>query len=100
MDWVEAAQINTYTLDSAGHYEIKFARRLGLKSSDGAYPVFVIRYTGQDAGVSQGGILHEKIENNYWALHMGTRMGWFGKLMTFIGGLIATSLPVTGFFIW
>jgi len=98
--WAEAAQVNTYTLDSSGHYAIKFARRIGLKSSDGAYPVFVDRYTGQQAGVSRAGILHEKVENTYWALHMGTWMGWFGKLMTFIGGLIATSLPITGFFIW
>ncbi|WP_373285061.1 hypothetical protein [Parapedobacter defluvii] len=27
-------------------------------------------------------------------------MGQWGKFFTFVGGLIATSLPITGFYIW
>ncbi|WP_316792153.1 PepSY-associated TM helix domain-containing protein [Pedobacter frigoris] len=33
-------------------------------------------------------------------LHTGSVFGLFGKLMTFLAGLIAAGLPVTGFIIW
>lgn len=36
----------------------------------------------------------------YWTLHMGNWIGLLGKNVTFLGGLIASILPVTGFFIW
>ncbi len=100
LPWTQVAQVRTSKMDSSGYYAMSFAKRVGLKSTDGNHPVFFDRYTGQELNVPEGGILHEKIENAYWALHMGTWMGWFGKLMTFLGGLIATSLPITGFYIW
>lgn len=95
-----AAQVSTYRLDSSGYYAINFARMVGLKSSDGANHVFADRYSGKTLDVAKAGLMHEKVENVYWSLHMGTWLGPFGKLCTFIGGLIATSLPVTGFYIW
>lgn len=96
----QAAQVATFKLDSAGYYGIKFSRMVGLKSSDGADFVFVDRFSGKEIKPPKAGLMHEKVENIYWSLHMGTWMGWFGKLVTFIGGLIATSLPITGFYIW
>jgi uncharacterized iron-regulated membrane protein len=33
-------------------------------------------------------------------LHTGTALGLFGKILVFLGGLIAAGLPVTGFLIW
>lgn len=96
----EAAQVSTFRMDSSGYYAINFAKRIGLKSAEDSQPVFIDKYTGKDASVDNSALLHEKIENTYWALHMGTWMGWFGKLITFTGGLIATSLPITGFYIW
>lgn len=98
--WAQAALISTFKMDSAGHYLIIMTRKVGLKSQDGNYPIFANRYTGEVLQVPAGAVLHETIENTYWALHMGTWMGWFGKLITFTGGLIATSLPITGFYIW
>lgn len=95
-----AAQIATYKLDSSGYYAVNFARMVGLKSSDEANHLFFDRYSGRELKVAKAGLLHEKVENMYWALHMGTWMGQLGKFCTFIGGLIATSLPVTGFYIW
>lgn len=96
----QAAQVATFKMDSSGYYGIKFSRMVGLKSSDGADFVFVDRFSGKEINPPKAGLMHEKVENIYWSLHMGTWMGWFGKLVTFIGGLIATSLPITGFYIW
>ncbi|PWG79924.1 PepSY-associated TM helix domain-containing protein [Pararcticibacter amylolyticus] len=98
--WAQEARVSTYTLDSAGYYMFSLTRMAGLKSQDGNFPVFADRYTGATLNIPEGAILHENIENTYWSLHMGTWMGWFGKLVTFTGGLIATSLPITGFYIW
>lgn len=100
LPWASVVQISSFKMDSSGYYGLAFARHIGLKSRDGDHPVFFDKYSGEKLNVSEGAILHEKIENVYWALHMGTWMGWFGKLITFTGGLIATSLPVTGFYIW
>lgn len=44
--------------------------------------------------------MHEVVENAYWSLHMGTWLGPIGKAATFVGGLVSTSLPITGFLIW
>ncbi len=96
----QAAQVATFKMDSSGYYAINFARMIGLKSSDKANHVFVDRYSGETLHVAKSALMHEKVENLYWALHMGTWMGQFGKLCTFIGGLISTTLPVTGFYIW
>lgn len=42
----------------------------------------------------------EKIARQIKAIHMGTIYGTFSKWLYFISCLIATSLPVTGIFIW
>ncbi len=95
-----AAQILTYRLDSAGYYMVNAAKKIGLKSADGPEYAYFNRFTGQQITVPKSSILHEEIENTYWALHMGTWMGQVGKFFTFTGGLISTSLPITGFLIW
>ncbi|TZF85755.1 PepSY domain-containing protein (plasmid) [Pedobacter sp. BS3] len=100
LPWAEAAQVATFKMDSSGYYSMAFAKRVGLKSRDGNYPAFFDKYTGNEINLPHKAVLHENIENTYWALHMGTWMGWLGKLVTFTGGLIATSLPITGFCIW
>ena len=42
----------------------------------------------------------EKVSKQIKALHLGTVYGLFSKIIYFIACLIATSLPVTGIFIW
>ncbi|HLV46174.1 MAG TPA: PepSY-associated TM helix domain-containing protein [Flavobacterium sp.] len=42
----------------------------------------------------------EKIAKQIKAIHMGTIYGTFSKWLYFIACLIATSLPITGIFIW
>lgn len=39
------------------------------------------------------------LEANY-DIHVGAILGLPGKILTFLGGLVAASLPVTGFLIW
>ena len=94
------AQISTSNLDSSGFYRIAVANKIELKSADSPEYAFINRYTGKEITETAGGVLHEKIENVYWTFHMGTWLGPIGKLVTFLGGIICTSLPVTGFLIW
>lgn len=42
----------------------------------------------------------EKVSKQIKALHLGTLYGLFSKIIYFIACLIATSLPITGIFIW
>ncbi len=44
--------------------------------------------------------LGEKISKQIKGLHLGTTYGMFSKIIYFITCLIATSLPITGIFIW
>lgn len=44
--------------------------------------------------------LGEKISKQIKGLHLGTTYGMFSKIIYFITCLIATTLPVTGIFIW
>ncbi|QNL51676.1 PepSY domain-containing protein [Olivibacter sp. SDN3] len=94
------AQIATYKWDSMGYYHFSIAKSIGLKSADAPSFHFVDKYTGDDIDVPSEGMMHEKVENVYWSLHMGTWLGQTGKFLTFVGGLVSTSLPITGFFIW
>ncbi len=96
----DAIQVATYRMDSAGHYSINVAKRIGLKSCEDCQAQVIDRYTGRPIDIPRSGALHEAVENAYWTLHMGTWMGQVGKFVTFAGGLIATSLPMTGFLIW
>jgi len=94
------AQVLTYKLDSAGYYMVTLAKSIGLKSAEDADYFFIDRFSSKVINTPSDMIKHEEIENAYWNLHMGKWMGQFGKLLTFLGGLISTSLPITGFLIW
>lgn len=58
------------------------------------------RYSGEKLTVGKQYLQHEITENTVWQLHMGQWWGWIGKLSTFLAGVVATSLPITGFLIW
>lgn len=57
-------------------------------------------YNGSRIPIEESLLRHEKIEIFVWQLHMGQWWGQIGKLSTFLAGVIATSLPITGFLIW
>lgn len=74
--------------------------RVGLKSIEHASINVYDSYTGKEINVDKKFLQHEKTENVVWQLHMGQWWGQIGKLSTFLAGIIATSLPITGFLIW
>lgn len=96
----EEMQVSTYKLDSSGYYFLRVADRIGLKSAEDPTFKAFNRFSGEEIVIPETGLKHEKIENMIWVLHMGNWMGPIGKFVTFLGGLIATSLPITGFIIW
>lgn len=94
-----AVNIWVYQLDQLGAYAFGSGNP-GLKSIEHADFTVYDRYTGYKLDLPQGQLLHEKTENMVWQLHMGQWWGAFGKLTTFLAGIVATSLPITGFIIW
>ncbi|MFD2554507.1 PepSY-associated TM helix domain-containing protein [Sphingobacterium tabacisoli] len=93
------AAIWVYTLDEAGVYVFRLGVA-GLKSTESQELVVFDRYTGTTMAIPKPQYVHEKVENVIWQLHMGQWWGQFGKLSTFLAGVVATSLPITGFLIW
>lgn len=86
-------------LDKLGVYVINLGVA-GLKSTENFDFVAYDRYSGQQLTIEKPYTIHEKVENTIWQLHMGQWWGQFGKLSTFLAGVIGTSLPITGFLIW
>jgi len=93
-------QVYTYKLDASGCYILNAAKRIGLKSAQSNEFLVFNKYTGNEITLSPEVLQNENIKNMYWVLHMGNWMGLLGKIITFLGGLISTTLPVTGFYIW
>jgi uncharacterized iron-regulated membrane protein len=92
-------QIMTYLKD-AGYYYLKASERVALKSTIGQTFLVFDKRDGKEVRMPETVYRNETIENTIWMLHMGTWYGTLGKNITLIGGVIATSLPVTGFVIW
>jgi hypothetical protein len=85
--------------DSARVYNVVAAKFIGLKSIvDGKREIN--KYTGNEINYPKEVQMHEVIEHMNFDLHVGYWGGMFGKIFTFIVGIICTSLPVTGFLIW
>ncbi len=93
------AGIWVYSLDEVGAYVFQLGVS-GLKSTEKLDLAIFDRYTGAKLEVPRPYIVHEQVENTIWQLHMGQWWGQFGKLSTFLAGVVATSLPITGFLIW
>lgn len=71
-----------------------------LRSTENKIIHIIDRHTGKEIELDDSLIKHETTENVVWQLHMGQWWGWIGKLSSFLAGIIATSLPITGFLIW
>ncbi|MDV3778709.1 hypothetical protein CMU25_19190 [Elizabethkingia anophelis] len=74
--------------------------KVGLKSIEHASIDVYDIYTGKAIKIDPKYLQHEKTENIVWQLHLGQWWGQLGKLSTFLAGIVATSLPITGFLIW
>ncbi|MFT3902337.1 MAG: PepSY-associated TM helix domain-containing protein [Niabella sp.] len=74
--------------------------KVGLKSIEKADVTIYDRYTGEKFPLAPRFIKYKRADNHMWQLHMGQWWGQIGKLSTFLAGIVATSLPITGFLIW
>ncbi|MBL1222577.1 PepSY domain-containing protein [Chryseobacterium sp. L7] len=86
--------------DSATVYHVVAAKFIGLKSLDKGKSMETNKYTGEEIMYPKEVQMHEVIEHMNFDLHVGYWGGMFGKIFTFVIGIICTSLPVTGFLIW
>ncbi|MGY5355913.1 PepSY-associated TM helix domain-containing protein [Wenyingzhuangia sp. IMCC45467] len=88
-----------YKLDQLGAYAFNTGKP-GLKSVENLKTTVYDRYSGKEISFTKEQVTHEKVENYVWQLHMGQWWGQIGKIITFVVGIIATSLSITGFIIW
>jgi len=95
----DAINIWVYNMNKMGAYTFSSGKP-GLKSVENVDFTVYNRYTGNKIQIDRKAITHEKTKNVVWQLHMGQWWGQIGKLFTFITGIIATSLSITGFLIW
>lgn len=95
----ESVSIWAYNLAETGAF-VFTSGKSGLKSFENADITVYNKYTGEEIQLENKFVTHEKAGNTIWQLHMGQWWGWFGKLSTFLAGLIGSSLPITGFLIW
>ena len=86
--------------DSVTAYHIKTAEFIGLKSMYNGKEDVTNKYTGETIKMPRDIEMNEIVEHTNFDLHTGYWWGQFGKLFTFIVGIITTSLPITGFLIW
>lgn len=86
--------------DSATVYHVVAAQFIGLKSLVNGKSMETNKYTGKEIDYPEEVKMHEVIEHMNFDLHVGYWGGMFGKIFTFIIGIICTSLPITGFLIW
>lgn len=59
-----------------------------------------LQATGIYAGKFKQSSVADKINRMNYDIHVGAVLGLPGKIMAFLGSLIAASLPITGFYIW
>ncbi|RKD91054.1 PepSY-associated TM helix domain-containing protein [Mangrovibacterium diazotrophicum] len=93
-------QLYTYWLDDWGYYAMYVANKIGIKSAMNGKLAAYDKYSGKRVPLQKELVINEAVSNMYWTLHLGNYLGLFGKIVTFLGGLIASSLSVTGFFVW
>jgi len=86
--------------DSSTVYNVVAAKFIGLKSITKGKSREVNKYSGDEINYPKEVQMHEVIEHMNFDLHVGYWGGMFGKIFTFVIGIICTSLPITGFLIW
>lgn len=86
--------------DDSTIYSILVGKFIGLKSAIDGHDITLNRYTGNEIEMPEILENHEKIEHTNFDLHVGYWGGYIGKTITFIVGIICSSLPITGVLIW
>ena len=99
-DNVKIVRLSIPRKDSVTTLYCVAAEKVGLKSWVNGQAGAVNRYTGEFVKFPKDLQKHEQIETLNFDLHVGYWYGLPSKIFTFMVGLICTSLPITGFFIW
>lgn len=86
--------------DSITTFYAMVGEDIGLKGVSGGSFLSVNRYTGEPMVIPPAVAKGLAIDGTIMNLHIGFWGGWWGKILTFIVGLICASLPITGFLIW
>lgn len=93
-------QIYTFKNKEWGYYALNAAKHIGLKSAMNNRFLVYDRYSGEKIDIQEEALQNEVVENMVWTLHMGNWMGLGGKTLTFLAGLFASFLPISGLYIW
>ncbi|PQL93870.1 PepSY-associated TM helix domain-containing protein [Apibacter adventoris] len=97
---IEAIQGQVYNFDSIGYFMLTSAKNIYLKTTSNSKTRIYNKYTDKEILIPKPIQKQIQVENLNMMLHMGTWMGKIGKILTFIVGIIGSSLPLTGFLIW
>ncbi|SEC50784.1 Uncharacterized iron-regulated membrane protein [Tenacibaculum sp. MAR_2009_124] len=89
-----------YSKETKAHFFGVAAEEIGLKTWKNGHAILINGYTGYPVKMPEELENHEIIEQTIFDLHCGFWMGMTGKIITFLSGLICTSLPITGFIFW
>lgn len=86
--------------DSATVSTVVAADFIGLKTKMNGFEKAYNKYTAAEIHYPEEVEMHEAVEHTNFDLHVGHWGGIWSKILTFIVGMICTSLPITGFLIW
>lgn len=89
-----------YSKKPTAYFYSIIGEKIGLKTWKNGKMILINRYTASPIKLPKKIQNHEIIEQNIFDLHCGFWMGITGKIITFLVGIICTSLPVTGFVFW
>jgi uncharacterized iron-regulated membrane protein len=86
--------------DSVGAYRVTVTEKEGFLKHQNHY--FIDQYSAEiiRSNPYDKQSMGEKLRTSNLIIHTGKILGLPGQLLVFFAGLIAASLPVTGFFIW
>lgn len=97
---VEQVKLSVPKKDSITTLFAVAAKDIGLKGIENGKTYLINRYTGKEVEIPMQLMNGLAIDNMNMNLHIGFWVGWLGKTLTFIVGIVCSCLPVTGFLIW
>lgn len=97
---IEQIRLSINPKSSMTTYFTSVGRYIGLRSNVRGRNFLTDIYTGKELALPKDIARYDKVYNTYYDLHSGYFFGNIGKFITFLAGLICTSLPITGFLIW
>ncbi len=95
---VEKVRISLFFLDKTSGYRLLTGTDIGIITNNGETR-FINQYSGEEI-VNQPFRKDFEFKYTLMRLHTGKYWGWFGLIITFLGGLLGAFLSVTGVLLW